>query len=150
MTDKQIKHYHQKVDNNIKKFGYHTTFVLADKTPSFCYSTGIYHLFGIPEIFISSLPQHLSHELIKNYVNRFKNKDLIPLDEKIEDLTPRFPVYLIQAPIDTLMNYVLSSIRFYKDNDYKYIQLIYPDTKGHFPNDIGYEYDQVIIGQFKN
>ncbi len=150
MTDDQIKQYHEQVENNITKFGYHTTYVFADKTPSFCYSTGIYHSFGIPEVFISSLPQNLSHELIENYLNKFRNEDTVSLDKKIEDLTHRFPVYLIQAPTDKLSEYVLSSIRFYKDRDYKYVQLIYPDTKYRFPNDIGYNYDQIIIGQFKN
>jgi hypothetical protein len=54
MTGKQIKQYHEKVDENIRKYGYHSTFVFSEKTPSFCYSTGIFKSFGIPKIFISS------------------------------------------------------------------------------------------------
>ncbi len=150
MTDEQIKKYHDKVDENIKKHGYHVTFVFADKTPSFCYSTGVYKTFGIPEIFISSLPQNLSHGLIEAYVNKFKDTDLIPVDKRIDDLTDRFPVYLIEITTDKLSDYVLSSIRFYKDEDYRYLQLIYPDTKGLFPDDQGYDYDQIIMGQFKS
>jgi hypothetical protein len=150
MTNEQIKNYHDKVVDNIKKYGYHSTFVFADKTPSFCYSTGIYKSFGLPEIFISSLPQNLSHGLIENYVNKFKNTDSVPLDTRIDDLTDRFPIYLIEVQTDKLTDFVLSSIRFYKDEDYKYVQLIYPDTEGHFPNDKGYDYDQIIMGQFKN
>jgi hypothetical protein len=150
MTDEQIKKYHDKVDDNIRKHGYHSTFVFADNTPSFCYSTGIYKSFGIPDIFISSLPQNLSHELIEKYVNKFKTVDSIPFDEKIDDLTDRFPVYLIDVPVDNLKDYVLSSIRVYDKEDYKYVQLIYPDVKGHFPNDRGYDYDQIIMGQFND
>jgi hypothetical protein len=60
MTDEQLKEYHDKIDENIRKHGYHSTFVRADSTLSFYYSTGIYKSFGIPEIFISSLPQNLS------------------------------------------------------------------------------------------
>jgi hypothetical protein len=150
MTDEQRKNYHDKVDNNIKKFGYHSTFVFADNTPSFCYSTGIYKSFGIPELFISSLPRNLSGGLVENYVNKFKSLGTIPLDTRIDDLTDRFSVYLIEVPIDNLADYVLSSIRFYKGEDYKYVQLIYPDTNGLFPNDKGYDYDQIIMGQFKN
>jgi hypothetical protein len=149
MTDEQIKQYHKQVDENIVKYGYHSTFVFTGNTPSFCYSTGIYKSFGIPELFISSLPQNLSHELIQNYVHKFKNMDKVPLDIKIDDLTDRFPVYLIEVPIDKLTDYVLSSIRFYEGKNYKYIQLIYPDTNGYFPNNKGYNYDQVILGQFE-
>lgn len=150
MTDEQIKQYHEKAEANIKKYGYSSTFVFSDNTPSFCYSTGIYKNFGIPEVFISSLPQDLSHELIENYVNKFRDTDIIPLDEKIDDLTDRFPVYFIEVPKERLAEYVLTSIRFYANDDFKYLQLIYPDTEGYFPGDANYDYDQVIMGQFKN
>ncbi len=148
MTEEQIKQYHEKVDSNIRTYGYHSTFVFAGKSPSFCYSTGIYKNFGMPEIFISSLPQNLSNELIAAYAQKFKGSTSIPLNTKIDDLTDRFPVCLIEASIDKLAEYVLSSKRFYGNEDYKYLQLIYPDTKGRFPNDVGYEYDQEIMGVF--
>lgn len=150
MTDQQIKEYYEKVETAMKKYGYHSTFVFGDSTPSFCYSTGVYKSFGIPEIFISALPQNLSHELIANYVSKFKGNGSIPLDEKLDDLTDRFSVYLIEASKDMLTDYVLSSLRFYGDEDFECVQLVYPDTKGHFPNDVGYDYDQVILGAFKN
>jgi hypothetical protein len=149
MTDEQVRKYHETVDENIRTYGYHVTFVFAGKAPSFCYSTGIYKSFGIPEIFISSLPQNLSHNLVGNYVKRFKETKEIPLG-KIDDLIDRFPVCFIEAPIDKLADYVLSSFRFYKNEDFKYLQLIYPDTKGRFPDDLGYDYDQIIMGQFKS
>ena len=47
-------------------------------------------------------------------------------------------------------DYVLSSLRFYGDKEFKYVQLVYPDTNGRFPNDAGYDYDQVIVGEFVN
>jgi hypothetical protein len=80
----------------------------------------------------------------------FKNGGSIPLSKKLDDVTDRFPIYLIKAPKDNLKDYVLSSIRFYGESDYEYLQLVYPDTKGCFPGDEGYEYDQVILGQFAN
>ncbi len=150
MTDEERKIYHDKVDDNIKTFGYHSTYVFAGKSPSFCYSTGVYHSFGIPEIFISSLPKNLSHGLIKSYVDKFKNADSVPTDKLLIDLNDRFPIYLIEVTTDKLTDYVLSSFRFYKDREFKYVQLIFPDTEGHFPNDKGYNYDQIILGQFNH
>lgn len=150
MTDEQIKQYHATVDDNIEKFGYHSTFVFADSTPSFCYSTGIYKSFGIPEIFISALPQNLSHELIKNYADNFKDQKVVPVNERIDYLTDRFSVYLIEVANDKLVDYVLSSVRFYKGEDYRYLQMVYPDVEGYFPDEAGYDYDQVILGPFKS
>jgi len=150
MTDEQIKQYHANVDDNIEKFGYHSTFVFDGSAPSFCYSTGIYKSYGIPEIFISALPQNLSHELIKSYVDSFKNLKSPPLNERINYLTDRFSIYLVEVANDKLAEYVLSSVRFYRGEDYKYLQMVYPDVKGYFPDEVGYNYDQVILCPFKS
>lgn len=148
MNKEQIKEYHDKVDDNIRQYGYHVTYVSISNEPSFCYSTGIYKSFGIPEIFISSLPQNLSGELVEKYVSKFTDAGLVQVHKRIHDLSDRFPVYLIDVPTERLKNYVLSSVRVYGNDDYKYIQLIYPDTQGHFPTEEGYDYDQEIFGHF--
>ncbi|RSK42328.1 DUF4262 domain-containing protein [Hymenobacter perfusus] len=150
MTNDQIEQHHAKTEEAFKKYGYYSTFIFANNKPSFCYSTGIYKNFGIPELFISALPQNLSHELIENYVDQFKNVDSLPLNKRIEDLTGRFPVYLIEVPNNMLLDYTLATIKFYKGQEYKFLQLVYPDTKGLFPNDNGYDYDQIIVGEFKS
>ena len=149
MTDEQKKAYFDKVDKSIRESGYNLTHVFESTDgPSFTYSTGIYKTFRIPEIFISSLPPGLCSQLTENYIKSFKEKELVPLNEQLDYLIDRFPVYLIEVPIPNLTDYVLTSIRFYKDEHYKYVQIIFPDTMGRFPNDIGYDYDQVIMGQF--
>lgn len=149
MTEEKIKEYFEKVDKSIKEFGYNLTNVFASRdSPSFCYSTGIYKTFKIPELFISSLPPGLCSQLTANYIKSFKDKESIPLNEKLDYLIDRFSVYLIEVPTSKLTAYVLTSIRFYKGEDYKYLQIIFPDTNGRFPNDTGYDYDQEIMGRF--
>ncbi|AMM50956.1 hypothetical protein TH61_06865 [Rufibacter sp. DG15C] len=150
MTEEQIERYFEKLNENIKEYGYHLTYVSASDSPSFCYSTGIYSTYNIPEVFISSLPQGLCSEIIENYVEAFKDGKGIPLNEKLSFLTVRFPVYLINVPVSALKEYVLSSVKIYGDEKYKYLQVIYPDTEGNFPNDVGYDYDQEIMGKFIN
>ncbi|ALJ00743.1 DUF4262 domain-containing protein [Rufibacter tibetensis] len=149
MTDEQIKEYFEKLNNNIKEYGYHVTNILESDSPGFCYSTGIYQTYKIPEIFISSLPKGLCSEIIENYVEAFKDGKEISLNEKLNFLTDRFPVYLIDVPITNLKEYVLSSIKIYGDKEFKYLQVIYPDIEGIFPNEAGYDYDQDIMGALK-
>ncbi|MGI4835443.1 MAG: DUF4262 domain-containing protein [Janthinobacterium lividum] len=150
MTDEQLMQYHYKVEQDLQQYGYYSTFVFSKDKPSFCYSTGIYKNFGIPEIFISSLPPNLSYELISNYLNKFKESKSVPLNQRIVDLTDRFFVYLIDVPISEVKDYALASIKFYENIDLKYIQLIYPDIQGNFPNDSEYDYDQIVLGDFIN
>lgn len=150
MTDEQIKEYFEKLEKNIEENGYQLSYISSSDSPDFCYSTGIYRTFNIPELFISSLPRGLCSEMVENYVEAFKENKEIPRNEILNFLTDRFPVYLIDVPVPNLKEYVLSSIRIYENEDFTYLQVIYPDTEGNFPNDVGYDYDQEIMGEFKN
>ncbi len=137
--------YFKMVHDNIKKYGFHTTYVMEEKgfTP-FGYSTGIYKNFEIPDVFISGLPSGLTAELIENYVDGFKFKQ-VPINEVIDDLIDRFPIYFNEVNIELLDEYVLSSFKFYGNEYFSYIQLIFPDLNGYFPEEIGYDYDQEIL-----
>lgn len=147
MNKEQKDKYFKKVNDNIEKFGFHMTYVMEEAgfTP-FGYSTGIYKNFGVPEIFISGLPNGLTAELISNYAKRFKFKE-VPLNKKIDDLIDRFPVYFIEVENDKLTEYTLSSFKFYENSEFKYLQLIFPDLNGIFPNELEYDYDQKILGK---
>ncbi len=136
------------VYDNIKNNGYHTTAILEEKNfAPFAYSTGLYENFKIPELFISGLGPNLSGQLIEKYAEKYKNTE-IPINIKIDDLSDRFPVYFIKVNNIDLEDYVLTSIKFYENKNYEYLQLIFPDLNGHFPNDLNYDYDQKIIGEF--
>lgn len=148
MNEDLKEEYFKKLNDNIEKHGYQLTYVSSENTPAFCYSTGIYRKFGIPELFISSLPRGLCSEIASNYIESFKNKTPVPIDTKLTFLIDNFPVYLIPVAAYTLEDYILSSINFYKNEDYKYLQIIYPDTNGYFPDEVGYNYDQEIMGAF--
>lgn len=147
-SEDKKKVYFNQVYDNIKSNGYHTTAIMEEKnfTP-FAYSTGIFENFKIPELFISGLGPNLSGEIIKNYTEKYKFGE-VPLNKRIDNLTDKFPVYFIKLNNKDLKEYVLTSIKFYEKRDYEYLQLVFPDLNGKFPNDNNYEYDQKIIGEF--
>lgn len=147
MIEDKNEKYFKMVYDNIEKYGFHNTYVMEEIgfTP-FGYSTGIYQNFGIPELFISGLPNGLTNTLINNYVERFKFEE-VPLNKKIDNLIERFPVYFIDVKNDKLTEYTLSSFKFYENVEFKYLQLIFPDLNGFFPNEAGYDYDQKILGE---
>ena len=149
MTENKKEEYFKKVYENIAEYGFHMTYVVEELnfTP-FGYSTGIFESFKIPELFISGLPNGLTAGLIKNYAERYKS-GTVPLNEKIHDLFDRFPVYFIEVGNENLTDYVLSSIKHYENKEYKYLQLIFPDLNGNFPNEPNYNYDQEILGEIE-
>jgi hypothetical protein len=141
--------YFKRVYDNIKNDGYHTTAVMEEKnfTP-FAYSTGIFENLKIPELFISGLGPNLSGEIIKNYAEKYKFKK-VPINKKIVNLTDRFPICFIKVSNNDLTDYVLTSVKFYENRNYDYLQLAFPDLNGNFPNETNYDYDQKIIGEFE-
>ncbi len=140
--------YFKLVLQNIETYGFHITSVLEEEnfTP-FAYSTGLFENYNIPEIFISGLGPNLSNELMHSYAEKFKKNEL-PLYQKINNLTDRFPVVLIPLKSEDLVNHTLSSFKYYKNRPFSYIQLIFPDLNGLFPNEKSYNYDQEILGDF--
>jgi hypothetical protein len=146
MNEDKIRLYFENVDSNIEKHGFHVTYVMEsiDFTP-FGYSTGLYKNFGIPEAFVSGLPNGLTNTLITNYAQTFKHQK-IPLNKKLDNLTDRFAVSIIAVKNEDLSEKILSSFRCYEDNDFESIQIIFPDLAGKFPEEMGYDYDQEIFG----
>jgi len=135
------------VQKNIESHGFHVTYVAGSKSPPFCYSTGIFQSFSIPEVFISSLPPNLSHELITQYVKRHAQTGP-PLNERMKAIGERFDYYLIPVSLQRLREHVLASLKYYGDRPFECVQLIYPDPMLLFPGEPGYNYDQEIFGEF--
>ena len=139
----------KRIDDDIEKYGYHVTYVMEEKdfTP-FGYSTGLYKNFGIPEVFVSGLPNGLTNTLITNYAEIFKDKS-IPFNEKLDNLIDRFLVYLIPVETSLIEEKVLASLRLYDGIGFDSVQVIYPDLNGLFPGEVGYDYDMEIFGEIK-
>ena len=139
----------KRIDDDIEKYGYHVTYVMEEKdfTP-FGYSTGLYKKFGIPEVFVSGLPNSLTNTLITNYAEIFKDKS-IPFNEKLDNLIDRFLVYLIPVETSLIEEKVLASLRLYDGIGFDSVQVIYPDLNGLFPGEVGYDYDIEIFGEIK-
>ena len=139
----------KRIDDDIEKYGYHVTYIMEEKDfIPFGYSTGLYKNFGIPEVYVSGLPNGLTNTLITNYAEIFKDKS-IPFNEKLDNLIDRFLVYLIPVETSLIEEKVLSSLRLYDGIGFDSVQVIYPDLNGLFPGEEGYDYDMEIFGEIK-
>jgi len=147
--DEKKREYLALIDHHIEKYGFHVTYVLEEKnfTP-FGYSTGLFKNFGIPEVFVSGLPNGLTNTVITNYAEIYKEKQ-ITFHQKLNELIDRFPVYLIPVESSVLEERVLASYRLYDGPEFESIQVIYPDLNGYFPEDKNYDYDMEIFGRIK-
>lgn len=136
------------VNKNIAKKGYHLTHVYANESSSFIYSTGITRTYGLPEVFISSLPPGLSGDFVSSYISRFSKSGLSTNCLVPSDGIAPFDYYLIRVKKGKLDEYVLASIKFYDSAPFEYLQIVFPDTNMKFPHEEGYDYDQEILGDY--
>jgi len=139
--------YAVEVKENVEKHGFHITYVAADESPAFCYTTGIFKTHGIPELFVSSLPPGLAGDLMHSYVKRYGSTSP-PQGCRITKESDPFDYYLIPVNNDDLREYVLATIKYYNELKYEYLQLVFPDPEFRFPHDDGYDYDQEILGDY--
>jgi len=146
INEENKRQYLEMIDRNIEAHGFHVTYVMEEKdfTP-FGYSTGLYKTHGIPEAFVSGLPNGLTNTIISNYAEIYKDK-AIQFNEKSNNLIDRFLVYLIPVQSSLLKEKVLASFRLYAETDFESVQIIYPDLNGLFPEEENYDYDMEIFG----
>ena len=142
-----IMDYAARVRESVARNGFHVTSVGGGPKPAFTYSTGIDESYALPELIISGLPPNLSHELISQYVERFKDSGL-EIGQRVAAVEERFDYYLIAVSIDLIQDYILATFRYYGEIPFRCLQLVYPDTKLRFPYEDGYDYDQELFGTF--
>ena len=136
------------VNKNIAKKGYHLTHVYANESSFFNYSTGITRTYGLPEVFISSLPPGLSGDFVSSYISRFSKSGLSTNCLVPSDGIAPFDYYLIWVKEGKLDEYVLASIKFYDSAPFEYLQIVFPDTNMKFAHEEGYDYDQEMLGDY--
>ena len=133
------------LEANIAEHGFHVTYV-AGQSP-YSYTVGMVESFNLPELFISSLPRNLSHELSVQYRTRHQDSTP-PLNQIIPKRDERFDYMLISVENADIAELALSTFKYYPGDTTKFLQLIYPDTNSKFPHETGYDYDQLILGDY--
>ncbi|WP_413666751.1 DUF4262 domain-containing protein [Mucilaginibacter sp. Mucisp86] len=64
-------------------------------------------------------------------------------------IVPRSSEGMTNVKNSDISEYALTSVKFYQDRNYEYLQLIFPDLNGKFPNEVGYNYDQKVLGNLR-
>ena len=124
----------RKIAEGIERTGYYVVGVGAGpKTPSFFYSVGFYK-HGHPEIVLTSLAPDNAHGMIASCYHLITDHDRCFTDGSESDEVANMPVrFRLTSPDPTAMPYTFCD-RYY-GHFVPRLQLIWPDTEGHFPGD---------------
>jgi Domain of unknown function (DUF4262) len=122
-----------RVAADIKEFGCHVISVFADykeKVPSFTYSVGIKESCGKPDAIVIGVRAELGGFMINEYHRQVLAGKIFSRGKKYRGFLEGFPIYVEPVVKQKHREYMLGCNRYYSDQDYRAVQLIYPTTKG--------------------
>ena len=128
--------HEEKALKDIEDYGCHILHVMEeDDFPVFTYSIGIERSSGQPEIIITGLKQEIAHWIANEYNNRVKAGEVFKPDQYYSGFLEGFEVTFKEVEQKHYSEYFGWGNWLYKGNDFKVLQLIYPNTSGVWPWD---------------
>jgi len=128
----------EKALSDIEKYGCHIIHVMEEgEYPRFTYSIGIEKNTGQPELLVTGLKRELALWIINEYNSRVKSGEVFEPNKFYSDFLDNFDVTFKEVEKTHYREYFGWDIWFYKGEDFKVLQLIYPSTSGVWPWDPG-------------
>jgi hypothetical protein len=125
----------KQVAANINKYGCHvySVFDPEGKSPTFTYSIGIQATTGFPEIIVFGLRPELAHDMVIEYLERLITGTRFQRGVLYSGFLNGFQIYLEPTKPNAVKEYSLGCYRYYADQEFSTVQLIFPDTQGIWP-----------------
>lgn len=125
----------------LRKHGWFNTRVFdpEEKEPDFSYSTGFFASAGVPEIIVFSLPKEVSHDILWDIFRDTLEGKVLPTETKIGGIFGNHEAVLLPVSKTAYREYLGWSRWFYQGDDFPCLQLLWPDRKGSFPWEDGFD-----------
>ena len=122
----------EKVEDDIKKHGWHVLSVFSQDAPSFSYSIGFTETLDHPEIIISGLDTSLMHSLINDIGQLIKNGQRFTNNQLSEEVIKGYPVKFSKISELNKKDYLRAAVSIYSIEKFDALQCIWPDKEGKF------------------
>ena len=125
---------------NIRKFGWFATHVFADDgLPGFSYTTGIWTSLKFPELITFSLKRENAHGIFWEVFNAVKAGTEIAVGKPIPEMLVNGDITLLPVDTSQFEAYLGWSRWFYGGDNFRCLQLVWPDRSGRFPWQIDFD-----------
>lgn len=137
------------IRKNIAKYGWHSfgIFPTKDDSPdkaNFTYTVGLREK-GFPELIIIGLPNESAHALIGDAIKQFERNG-VPKDGQVDATLANMPLVYREVPTEEAAKEHTCWVgNYYKNNDYKVIQIVWPDRAGLLPWEPGCDARMAMI-----
>lgn len=132
--------YERRLLENIRRFGWQSTNVLGDaEDPSFAYTIGFQHSFGVPEVLVTGLDGPTAHGLLSEVAAAVREGSPLGPGRGPEVRHNGHPCAWQAVSPERYGEYVLSALWYYEGEPFQVVQLVWPDGEGRFPGEPGAE-----------
>jgi len=125
----------KRVSADVSKYGCHVISVFDPEAqqPTFSYSVGIQAMTGAPEAIVVGVRPELGHSMVNEYNDQVRKGVRFLRGTPYSGFLEGFDIYVEPAKAELLREYTLGCSRYYKEEAYSVVQLIYPTTSGIWP-----------------
>lgn len=128
--------YEQKAIRDIDDYGCHILHVMEEEGfPSFSYSIGIERTSARPELIVTGLKRELAHSIVNRYNTNVRDGDSFEPNKYYSGFIGNHDVTFKTVEKKHYREYFGWGNWFYKGDDFRALQLIYPSTSGIWPWD---------------
>jgi len=130
------------IDSNIRKHGFHITWVFEDQDteePTFSYTAGLATTYQHPEILIFGVDHQTAADLLHAVAEELrKGKRIVP--GQLYGQIANMPVLFGEVETDKASSQCRLAFMAQPNAEVQVLQMVWPDPNGRFPNE--QEYDQ--------
>ena len=124
----------------VKDHGWTRTSVFEDhEGPGFSFTTGFWLSSNIPEVIVFSLSPQIVHDIFWDLYRDGKPLILPPIGVKDAAVFSKFPAYFFPVSKKYYRQYLGWNRWFYCGDTFPCVQLVWPDSKGTFPWQQGFD-----------
>jgi len=125
---------------SIREHGWFRTNVFADDDgPGFSYTTGFWVTLGMPELIMFGLKSEIAHDVFWDVFRDLQAGKTLPSRSRTGDVFGNHDAFLFPVNRDLYAEFLGWSRWFYGDDDFPCLQLVWPDRRGIFPWERGFD-----------
>ena len=132
--------HEQKFVANVREHGWSATNVFAEEGfPGFLYSTGFWISAQMPEVIIFSTANNAAHAILWDMFRQTKAGVKYSVTTRTNEIFANLPAYLFPVSKKHYREHLGWGRWFYGGDDFPCLQIVWPDPKGVFPWEQGFD-----------
>lgn len=126
--------------SDVEGHGWHVIKVPElEHSPGWAFSIGLHHSFGHPEIVVFGLPDEMAHQMINSLGEDIREGTTFAPDSVVTGVLEGYSCAIKTVDPVWYSPFLGYATWFYQGMDFPFVQCLWPDREGHFPNEPAFD-----------